>query len=43
MGMLIRLAINAIALWITTLVVPGVDVGGRYARPHRAHAARGGR
>ncbi|RGC69050.1 Membrane protein of unknown function [Micromonospora sp. MW-13] len=30
MGFLIRLAITAIALWITTLVVPGVEVGGRY-------------
>ncbi|MGK5737551.1 phage holin family protein [Micromonospora sp. URMC 103] len=29
MGFLIRLAITAVALWITTLVVPGVDVGGR--------------
>ncbi|MER7460324.1 phage holin family protein [Micromonospora sp. NPDC126480] len=29
MGFLIRLAITAIALWITTLVVPGVEVGGR--------------
>ncbi|MFF3853101.1 phage holin family protein [Micromonospora sp. NPDC002575] len=29
MGFLIRLAITAIALWITTLIVPGVDVGGR--------------
>ncbi|TDB73723.1 phage holin family protein [Micromonospora sp. KC723] len=29
MGFLIRLAITAIALWVTTLVVPGVDVSGR--------------
>ncbi|KXK60801.1 hypothetical protein AWW66_16875 [Micromonospora rosaria] len=29
MGFLIRLAITAIALWVTTLVVPGVEVGGR--------------
>ncbi|MEU7586528.1 phage holin family protein [Micromonospora sp. NPDC049230] len=29
MGFLIRLAITAIALWITTLAVPGVDVHGR--------------
>ncbi|MEV1331806.1 phage holin family protein [Micromonospora costi] len=29
MGFLIRLAITAVALWITTLVVPGVEVGGR--------------
>jgi putative membrane protein len=28
MGMLIRVIINAIALWITALVVPGIDVGG---------------
>ena len=28
MGMLIRVVINAIALWITALVVPGIDVGG---------------
>ena len=28
---LIRLLINAIALWITTLVVPGIDVDGRSA------------
>ena len=28
MGMLIRVIINAIALWITTLVVPGIDVDG---------------
>jgi putative membrane protein len=28
MGLLIRLVINAIALWITTLVVPGIEVGG---------------
>jgi putative membrane protein len=31
MGMLIRVVINAIALWITALVVPGIDVGGRGA------------
>ncbi|MGK5673523.1 phage holin family protein [Micromonospora sp. URMC 106] len=29
MGFLIRLAITAVALWITTLIVPGVEVGGR--------------
>ncbi|MEV4809514.1 phage holin family protein [Micromonospora avicenniae] len=29
MGFLIRWAITAVALWITTLIVPGVDVGGR--------------
>ncbi|MFC3503631.1 phage holin family protein [Micromonospora krabiensis] len=29
MGFLIRLAITAVALWITTLIVPGVDVSGR--------------
>ncbi|TDB90969.1 phage holin family protein [Micromonospora fluostatini] len=29
MGFLIRLATTAIALWVTTLVVPGVEVGGR--------------
>ncbi|WP_433128132.1 phage holin family protein [Micromonospora sp. CA-240977] len=29
MGFLIRLAITAVALWITTLIVPGVDVHGR--------------
>ncbi|REF96499.1 putative membrane protein [Asanoa ferruginea] len=28
MGMLIRVVINAIALWITALLVPGIDVGG---------------
>jgi putative membrane protein len=28
-GFLIRLAITAVALWITTLIVPGVEVGGR--------------
>ena len=28
MGLLIRLIINAIALWVTTLVVPGIDVNG---------------
>ncbi|MFY1635222.1 phage holin family protein [Solwaraspora sp. WMMB335] len=33
MGILIRLAVNAVALWITTLVVPGIDVtGGTAAR-----------
>lgn len=29
MGLLIRLAITAIALWVTTLIVPGVEVTGR--------------
>ncbi|WP_328341445.1 phage holin family protein [Micromonospora sp. NBC_00421] len=29
MGFLIRLVITAIALWVTTLIVPGVDVTGR--------------
>ncbi|MEV4462260.1 phage holin family protein [Micromonospora echinofusca] len=29
MGFLIRLAITAVALWVTTLVVPGVEVSGR--------------
>ncbi|MEH1014891.1 phage holin family protein [Micromonospora sp. CPCC 206060] len=29
MGFLVRLVINAIALWITTLVVTGIEVGGR--------------
>ncbi|MCW3844747.1 phage holin family protein [Micromonospora yasonensis] len=29
MGFLIRLVITAIALWITTLIVPGVEVTGR--------------
>lgn len=29
MGFLIRLAITAVALWITTLIVPGVEVIGR--------------
>ncbi|MBX7269889.1 phage holin family protein [Micromonospora sp. Llam7] len=29
MGFLIRLAATAVALWITTLVVPGVEVTGR--------------
>ncbi|GAA4566239.1 phage holin family protein [Micromonospora coerulea] len=29
MGFLIRLAITAVALWVTTLIVPGVDVSGR--------------
>jgi len=28
MGLLIRWAINAFALWVTTLVVPGVEVAG---------------
>jgi putative membrane protein len=28
-GFLIRLAITAIALWVTTLIVPGVEVTGR--------------
>ncbi|MFV2008558.1 MULTISPECIES: phage holin family protein [unclassified Micromonospora] len=28
MGFLIRLAVNAVALWITTLIVPGIDVTG---------------
>lgn len=28
-GFLIRLVITAIALWVTTLIVPGVDVTGR--------------
>ncbi|WFE25824.1 phage holin family protein [Solwaraspora sp. WMMD791] len=28
MGFLIRLAITAVALWITTLVVPGIEVSG---------------
>jgi putative membrane protein len=28
MGLLIRLMINAIALWVTTLVVPGINVNG---------------
>ncbi|GAB3151269.1 phage holin family protein [Micromonospora sonneratiae] len=31
MGFLIRLVITAIALWITTLVVPGIEVSGRSA------------
>ncbi|WP_229398943.1 phage holin family protein [Micromonospora okii] len=31
MGFLIRLAITAVALWIATLLVPGVEVGGRHA------------
>ena len=31
MGMLIRVIVNAIALWITALVVPGIDVGGSNA------------
>ena len=29
MGFLVRLVVNAVALWITTLVVPGLDLGGR--------------
>ncbi|MDM4721569.1 phage holin family protein [Micromonospora sp. WMMA1363] len=29
MGFLIRLATTAVALWITTLIVPGVEVSGR--------------
>ncbi|MEH1026269.1 phage holin family protein [Micromonospora profundi] len=29
MGFLIRLVITAVALWVTTLIVPGVDVHGR--------------
>ncbi|MEV6691170.1 phage holin family protein [Micromonospora sp. NPDC051196] len=29
MGFLIRLATTAVALWVTTLIVPGVDVTGR--------------
>ncbi|GIJ22262.1 phage holin family protein [Micromonospora lutea] len=29
MGFLIRLAVTAVALWITTLIVPGVEVTGR--------------
>jgi len=28
-GFLIRLVITAVALWVTTLIVPGVDVHGR--------------
>ncbi|MFU8850895.1 phage holin family protein [Micromonospora sp. SL1-18] len=31
MGFLVRLATTAIALWITTLIVPGVEVTGRNA------------
>jgi putative membrane protein len=31
MGLLIRLVINAVALWITTLVVPGIEVSGSTA------------
>ena len=31
MGLLIRVVINAVALWITTLVVPGIDVSGSTA------------
>jgi putative membrane protein len=30
-GLLVRLAISAVALWITTLVVPGIDVTGSSA------------
>ena len=29
MGFLIRLAITAVALWVTTFIVPGVEVTGR--------------
>ncbi|WDZ86150.1 phage holin family protein [Micromonospora cathayae] len=29
MGFLIRLATSAVALWVATLIVPGVEVGGR--------------
>lgn len=29
MGFLIRLVVNAVALWITTLVVSGIEVSGR--------------
>ncbi|MEV0004288.1 phage holin family protein [Micromonospora sp. NPDC050980] len=29
MGFLIRLAITAVALWVATLIVPGVEVSGR--------------
>ena len=28
MGFLIRLVVNAVALWITALVVPGIELGG---------------
>ncbi|MEU4565976.1 phage holin family protein [Micromonospora sp. NPDC023956] len=35
MGFLIRLVISAVALWVTTLVVPGVEVNGR-SGPHTA-------
>jgi putative membrane protein len=31
MGLLIRLVINAVALWVTTLVVPGIEVSGSTA------------
>jgi putative membrane protein len=31
-GVLIRLVVNAIALWITTLVVPGIEVTGGSAQ-----------
>lgn len=31
MGLLIRVVINAVALWITTLVVPGIEVTGSTA------------
>ena len=31
MGLLIRVVINAVALWITTLVVPGISVSGSTA------------
>jgi putative membrane protein len=30
-GFLIRVAVNAVALWITTLIVPGIDLTGRSA------------
>ena len=36
MGFLIRLAITAVALWVTTLIVPGVDVHGRAAATPRS-------
>ncbi|WP_416901717.1 phage holin family protein [Micromonospora echinospora] len=29
MGFLIRLVTSAVALWVATLIVPGVEVGGR--------------
>ncbi|MEV4627408.1 phage holin family protein [Micromonospora sp. NPDC049523] len=31
MGYLIRLVITAVALWVTTALVPGIDVSGRSA------------